>query len=82
MYNRTTKEYLNKNKKLRNSLIKYCKKSLLITIVVLLILAGVSIATLTGENGILNKTTEAKNNTELSNISESLSMGISEIYYR
>ena len=34
--------------------------ALIITIIVLLILAGVSIATLTGENGLLNKATEAK----------------------
>jgi len=33
---------------------------LVITIIVLLILAGVSIATLTGQNGILSKTTNAK----------------------
>jgi hypothetical protein len=34
--------------------------ALVITIIVLLILAGISIATLTGENGILNKTNKAK----------------------
>ena len=34
--------------------------ALIITIVVLLILAGVSIATLTGDNGLLNKAQEAK----------------------
>ena len=34
--------------------------ALVITIIVLLILAGVSIATLTGENGILTKATNAK----------------------
>lgn len=33
-------------------------------IIVLLILAGVSIATLTGENGILTRANEAKENTE------------------
>lgn len=33
--------------------------ALVITIIVLLILAGVSIAMLTGENGLLNKTSEA-----------------------
>ena len=37
--------------------------ALVITIIVLLILAGVTIATLTGDNGILTKTTEAKNKT-------------------
>lgn len=34
--------------------------ALVITIIVLLILAGVSIATLTGENGILTRANEAK----------------------
>ncbi len=37
--------------------------ALVITIIVLLILAGVTIAMLTGDNGILTKTTEAKNKT-------------------
>ena len=39
--------------------------ALVITIIVLLILAGVSIATLTGENGILTRANEAKINTEI-----------------
>ena len=38
--------------------------ALVITIIVLLILAGVSIATLTGENGILTRATNAKNKTK------------------
>ena len=38
--------------------------ALVITIIVLLILAGVTIAMLTGENGILNKATTAKQKTE------------------
>lgn len=55
-------------KKLKEEL-KYGKKgitliSLVVTIIVLLILAGVSIATLTGDNGILTRTQEAKNKTE------------------
>ena len=37
--------------------------ALVITIIVLLILAGVSIATLTGQNGILNQANKAKNDT-------------------
>ena len=39
--------------------------ALVITIIVLLILAGVSIAMLTGENGVLTKATEAKDQTEI-----------------
>ena len=38
--------------------------ALVVTIIVLLILAGVTIATLTGDNGILTKAQEAKNKTE------------------
>ena len=38
--------------------------ALVITIIVLLILAGVTIATLMGDNGILTKATEAKDKTE------------------
>ena len=34
--------------------------ALVVTIIVLLILAGISIAMLTGQNGILNRATEAK----------------------
>ena len=39
--------------------------ALVITIIVLLILAGVTIATLTGNNGILTKANEAKESTEV-----------------
>ena len=38
--------------------------ALTITVIVILILAGVTIATLTGENGILNRAVEAKEKTE------------------
>ena len=41
--------------------------ALVITIIVLLILAGVTIATLNGNNGILTKTQEAKEKTEVAN---------------
>ncbi len=36
-----------------------------ITVIVLLILAGVSIATLTGENGLLTKANQAKEETQI-----------------
>ena len=39
--------------------------ALVITIIVLLILAGVTVATLTGDNGLLTKTNEAKESTEI-----------------
>ena len=57
------KNMLNKNKGI--TLI-----ALVITIIVLLILAGVAIATLTGENGLLNRATDAKTNTDNAQIKE------------
>ena len=48
--------------------------ALVITIIVLLILAGVSIAMLTGENGVLTKATEAKDQTEIAQEKEEISM--------
>ena len=50
-----------KDKNMRNKGITLI--ALVITIIVLLILAGVSIATLTGENGILTRANDAKENT-------------------
>ena len=48
--------------------------SLVITIIVLLILAGVTIATLVGENGIITKAREAELSTELSKYKEELEL--------
>ena len=61
-----------------NNCIKNCLKSrkgitliaLVVTIIALLILAGISIATLFGDNGILQKATDAKTNTERTSIVE------------
>ncbi len=44
--------------------------ALVITIIILLILAGVTIATLTGENGILTKAQRAKEQTEIASQEE------------
>ena len=48
--------------------------SLVITIVVLLILAGVSIATLTGPNGLITKADYAKLKTEVAQMQEELEL--------
>ena len=48
--------------------------ALIVTIIVLLILAGVTIATLNGDNGILTKADEAKLSTELSRYKEELEL--------
>ncbi len=50
--------------------------ALVITIIVLLILAGVTIATLTGENGILSKATEASSKTEEKNAEEEVKIAV------
>ena len=52
---------MNKEKKQKNKGITLI--ALVITIIVLLILAGVTIATLTGDNGIVTRATEAKEKT-------------------
>ena len=48
--------------------------ALVITIIVLLILAGVSIAMLTGDNGILTRATEASSETDLAEVLERVNM--------
>lgn len=53
--------------------------ALIVTIIVLLILAGVSIAVLTGENGILNRATEAKQTNEQKTAEEELKLGVSAL---
>ena len=50
--------------------------ALVITIIILLILAGVSISTLTGQNGILKRVTEAKNTTEVASEKEGIQMAV------
>ena len=63
---------LNKNKIKKNNGITLI--ALVITIIVLLILAGVSIATLTGQNGILSQAQNAKNRTQLSSEKEQIEL--------
>lgn len=53
--------------------------ALVITIIVLLILAGVSIATLTGENGVLTKTTKAKEATNKEEAKEQLGLILTDL---
>lgn len=50
--------------------------ALVITIIVLLILAGVSIAMLTGENGILKKATTAVSDTDIAEAKETAQLDI------
>ncbi len=53
--------------------------ALVITIIVLLILAGVSIAMLTGENGILTKATTAKDASTKGEVLEAVKLGLAEL---
>ena len=69
-------------KKLKEEL-KYGKKgitliSLVVTIIVLLILSGVTIATLTGDNGLLNRASEAKEKTKIASEDELRNLTILE----
>ena len=50
--------------------------ALVVTIIVLLILAGVTISTLTGDNGIITKTTESKEKTTQAKAEEMVSVAI------
>ena len=54
--------------------------ALVITIIVLLILAGVSIAMLTGENGILTQATDARDTNTKAGIAEKVNMSIQAAY--
>lgn len=53
--------------------------ALVITIIVLLILAGVSIAALGGQNGILTNASKTKKETTVSEVKEAVTMAINEI---
>ena len=68
-----------------HDLIKNCRKkynrgitliALVITIIILIILAGISIAGLTGENSIIKKAMTAKDETEKDSIIESVQLDI------
>lgn len=52
--------------------------ALVITIIVLLILAGISISMLTGQNGILNRAQEAKEKTEEAVLEEKIKLAVAE----
>ena len=53
--------------------------ALVVTIVVLLILAGVAIAMLRGDNGILTETTKAASETKIGEATEAVSNAINEL---
>ena len=50
--------------------------SLVVTIIILLILAGISIATLMGDNGLINRANDAKIATEIASIKEEIQTDI------
>ena len=55
--------------------------ALVITIIVLLILAGVSIATLTGQNGILTQADKSKTETIKAGAQEKVQLEVAGSYY-
>lgn len=52
--------------------------ALVVTVIVILVLAGISISMLSGENGILKRATEAKRNTQIENEKEAVNMAVLE----
>ena len=54
--------------------------ALVITIIVLLILAGISIAMLTGDNGLLTKANDAKSETSKAEVIERINMELNAAY--
>lgn len=65
------KNYTKKSQKASNGITLI---ALVITIIVLLILAGISISMLSGDNGLLNRTTEARERTIHANVFEQLQL--------
>ena len=52
----------------------------MVTIIILLVLAGITVAALTGDNGLIGKTGEAKNAVEEANIKEELEVNVLASY--
>ena len=71
------KQLKSKTKKFQNGITLI---ALVITIIVLLILAGVSIATLTGENGILTRANDSNTQTEIATEKEEIELAIINSY--
>ncbi len=67
---------LNKNIMIPNNTKGITLISLVVTIIILLILAGVTVATLMGDNGLINKTKDAKIKTEIAGIKEEIQTDI------
>ena len=72
---KNTKEQTLKNKKQKNTGITLI--ALVITIIVLLILAGISISMLSGDNSILQRVTDAKTKTIHANVLEQMQLEVS-----
>ena len=53
--------------------------ALVITVIVLLILAGITISAISGENGIIQKAVEARTQTDIANVKEQARLDITEL---
>lgn len=54
--------------------------ALVITIIILIILAGISVATLTGDNGLFSRAKQAKENSKYSSIEEEVKLAVNASY--
>ena len=54
--------------------------ALVVTIIILLVLAGITVASLTGDNGLIGKTGEAKKQTEISEGLEQLEIAVNQSF--
>lgn len=54
--------------------------ALVVTIIILLVLAGITVASLTGDNGLIGKTGEAKKQTEISEGTEQLEIAVNQSF--
>lgn len=63
-------------KLLQKKFVKVLSQRMIITIVVLLILATISISTLFGENGLVYKANESKLNTEIAKEKEQIQLAV------
>ena len=76
VYKKKTEEMKGEKQKLKKSSRGITIIALIITIIVLLILAGVALASLFGENGLLNNAETAKNETNIANSKEQVHLAV------
>ena len=76
IFNNVTKSKINENSKSNFGITLI---ALIVTIIILLILGGIALATLTGENGLFARAKQAKENYSVSSAKEKLQLAISDL---